>query len=218
MAALAPWLHKPRDMQLSPLASSSEPSDGLRTSRDAFSRAKLALTRRASAALLAGAVLAGGTAAHAQVARPDGPIVPLAASPSSSEPGAEDAKSPFAALAWELIPGAGSLYADDVPGAITTWALIVGGTAASVWGFSMMSFPDSDTEPRHSTAAAMPLLLSGLGLAVFGRIHGFVSAYAATERYNAALASRSIFSASSLSFAPCLTSGGSPGFVLGGRF
>jgi hypothetical protein len=171
----------------------------------------------ASAALVAGAVLAAGTPAQAQV-HSDRPLDALAAPAAATETDAET-KSSFLALAWELIPGAGSLYADDVPGAITTWALIVGGTGACIWGLSMMTFPDADTsEPRHSSALAMPLLLGGLGLAVYGRIHGFVNAYAATERYNAALAQRSVLSASSLSFTPYVTPSGGPGFLLGGRF
>jgi hypothetical protein len=128
-------------------------------------------------------------------------------------------KSPLAAVAFEIIPGAGSLYADDVPGAVTTWALVAGGLAMSIYGFSQISFPDTDTsETRHSSPLAMPLLLSGLGLAVYGRFHGFVSAYHATERYNAALRSRRGVSLSSLSLTPVLSTDNRGLLLLGGRF
>jgi hypothetical protein len=176
----------------------------------------MSFRRLVSAALVAGAVLAAGTAARAQVAPADRRSGPVAASPSSSGPQAAEEKSAFVALAWELIPGAGSLYAEDVPGAVATWALIVGGTGAAIWGISMLSFPDADPQPHHESALAMPLLLGGLGLAVYGRIHGFVSAYAAAERYNAALAPPAV--SSSLSFAPYVTANGGPGLLLGGRF
>jgi hypothetical protein len=80
----------------------------------------------------------------------------------------------------------------------------------------MLSFPDADAQPHHESALAMPLLLGGLGLAVYGRVYGFVSAYAAADGYNAALAPRA--ASSSLSFAPYLTASGGPGLLLGGRF
>ena len=98
-------------------------------------------------------------------------------------------KNAWAALAIEILPGGGSLYADDAGGALATWGLIAGGTALMVAGVSLIGGGEgSDYRPDHPAAA--PLVLGGLALAVFGRGYGFVNAYRATVRYNTDLRER----------------------------
>ncbi len=132
-------------------------------------------------------------------------------------------KSLVAALAWELIPGAGSLYADDAQGAILTWALIVGGAGAMIWAISQ--FPPVDSgDPadnnRHPSPLVLPMLFGGMAVTTFGRVWGFVNAYGATERYNAVLLKRlGLGSNVAWSAFPFVTAAGpNAGLAVGGRF
>lgn len=102
----------------------------------------------------------------------------------------EQSKNPLGALAWEIIPGAGSLYADDARGAALTWAMMLVGTAAAVWGASHLDLGLADSSdpnyPRYESVAG-PTLLSGLALMCAGRIYGFANAVGASNSYNAVL-------------------------------
>ena len=126
--------------------------------------------------------------------QPLAPLAPTAPGPSSPDLVRlmmlqEQQRSPWAALFIEMVPGCGSLYADDPHGALVTWGLILGGAVAIAFGVSKRGVDDG-SQSRTDGTAAMPLLLRGLAVAAFGRGYGFVNAYRATERHNAALRER----------------------------
>ncbi|HET6280067.1 MAG TPA: hypothetical protein VFH73_03845 [Polyangia bacterium] len=133
-----------------------------------------------------------------------------------------ESKSTGGAVALELIPGAGSIYAGDTRGAFLTWGLCVGGISAMVLGVSQLPPDDSVTTAnrnRQPSPLAVPLFLGGLAMAAGGRIWGFVNAYRAAERYNAGLAARlGLGSMTSLSVAPFISARADAGLALGGHF
>ena len=127
----------------------------------------------------------------------------------------DDAKSATAAVALELLfPGLGSLYADDPRGALVTWACLAGGFAALLVGASQLhlSGPDGPDPPAMATRTsplALPLIIGGTAVALFGRLHGLQGATDATAQYNARRAS--------LALSPFATPDAA-GLTLGARF
>jgi hypothetical protein len=181
------------------------------------------------AALVAAALVAAAATARAEPA--PAPVEPLApappalrlAPPSFDARAAryeEERRSLPGALAWELIPGAGSLYADDTRGAIITWALIGGGLAASLWGLSQLPPSDPQMQQHGGNPIAFPAVLGGVVLACVGRVYGFVNAFRAADRYNAALGARlgvGVSDGVPFDLTPTLGPGGG-GLALSGRF
>jgi hypothetical protein len=128
----------------------------------------------------------------------------------------DGAKSAAGAVALELLfPGLGSVYAEDQRGALITWGLVAGGFAAVIVGVSQVHIygPDGPAPPpmpEKTSPFALPLIIGGAAVAIYGRIHGLQSAASAAARYNTALRA-------SLSLTPFVTSDAG-GITLGGRF
>src|SRR5262245_6874204 len=128
----------------------------------------------------------------------------------------DDSKSTLGAFALELaFPGLGSIYAEDGSGALITLGLVAAGPAAIIVGISLFPIYDGDgpglgAMPQKTNPAAVPLVIGGLAVGVYGRIYGLRNAVNAADRYNTALRT-------SLGLAPFVTSDAS-GITLGGRF
>ena len=128
----------------------------------------------------------------------------------------DDSKSTAGAVALEILfPGLGSIYADDQRGALITWGLIAGGFAAVLVGVSQVHIygPDGPAPPpmpEKTNPAALPLIIGGAAVAIYGRVYGLQSAASAADRYNTALRT-------SLGLAPFVTSDAG-GITVGGRF
>jgi hypothetical protein len=175
---------------------------------------------RIALVFLVGASALFASAARGQTAEEPTAVIPLPPSAPALSIEAER-KSPAAALAWELIPGAGSLYADDVGGAVLTWALIAGGGAAMIWGLGQVTFPDAAVSSDHKQGSPLagPMLLGGMAAVVVGRVWGFVNAYRAAERYNTALGAQlGMGTDVSLTVAPFISANAEGGVALSGRF
>jgi hypothetical protein len=100
----------------------------------------------------------------------------------------DDPKSATAAVALELLfPGLGSLYADDPGGALVTWACLAGGLTAALMGASQLHLagpdgPDPSAMPARTSPLALPLIIGGTAVALFGRLHGLQAAADATDQ------------------------------------
>jgi hypothetical protein len=160
----------------------------------------VAAPRLVSLAVIAGLVLAAASAG-AEATAPAGssptasgvePLAPPRPAPADLPPALAfqaEQKSPLAALAIELFPGAGSLYADDAAGALLTWGLMIGGAAAALWGVSMMGGEGANGY-QPDGPAAMPLVVGGIAVTAIGRGYGFVNAFRAAGRHNDGLRAR----------------------------
>jgi hypothetical protein len=123
------------------------------------------------------------------VARAQAPAPAAAFDPRRALVFESQQKSAWAALAIELFPGGGSLYADDTRGALATWGLIAGGAALMAIGATQLGGGEGPSYRPEGPAAA-PLVITGLLVVVAGRGYGFANAYQATLRYNADLRAR----------------------------
>jgi hypothetical protein len=128
----------------------------------------------------------------------------------------DDAKNSAAAVVLEIVmPGLGSVYAEDHWGAAITWGLLAAGATAVLVGASMVP-PDDAGGPglgsmqQKTNPLALPLVIGGLAVAVYGRVYGVQNAIRASDRYNTALRT-------SLGLTPFVTSDAG-GLTLGGRF
>jgi len=105
----------------------------------------------------------------------------------------DQSKSAVGAVALEILfPGLGSVYADDLRGALITWGLCAGGLAALAIGFSQLHFygpdgPQPPPMPEKTSPLALPLLIGGAAIAIYGRIYGLQNAADAAARHNASL-------------------------------
>lgn len=128
----------------------------------------------------------------------------------------EGSKSTAGAVALEILfPGLGSIYAEDQRGALITWGLVAGGFAAVLVGVSQVHIygPDGPAPPpmpEKTSPFALPLIIGGAAVAIYGRVYGLQSAADAAARYNTALRT-------SLGLTPFVTSDAG-GITLGGRF
>ncbi len=128
----------------------------------------------------------------------------------------DGSKSTAGAVALELLfPGLGSIYAEDQRGALITWGLVAGGLAAVLVGVSQVHIygPDRPAPPpmtEKTSPLALPLIIGGTAVAIYGRVYGLQSAASAADRYNTALRT-------SLGLTPFVTSDAG-GFTVGGRF
>jgi len=128
----------------------------------------------------------------------------------------DQSKSAVGAVVLEIfLPGAGSVYANDTRGALITWGLCATGLAAALIGLSQIHIygpdgPEPPPMPEKTSPLALPLLLGGMAVGIYGRIYGLQNAANATDRHNAALRT-------SLGLAPFVTSDAG-GLTLGGRF
>ena len=166
------------------------------------------MKRRAASALLLFALLARAAGARAAEAAP---------APDLRAGTYEDqSKSAAGAVVLEiLLPGAGSVYADDPRGALITWGLCAGGLAAALIGLSQIHIygpdgPPPPPMPQKTSPLAFPLLIGGAALGIYGRIYGLQNAADAAGRHNTALRT-------SLGLAPFVTSDAG-GLTVGGRF
>jgi hypothetical protein len=127
-----------------------------------------------------------------------------------------ESKSTAGAVALELLfPGLGSVYAEDQRGALITWGLIAGGTAALIVGLSQVHIygpdgPEPPPMPEKTSPVALPLIIGGAAVAIYGRVYGLRSAAGAADRYNTALRT-------TLGLTPFATSDAG-GVTIGGRF
>ena len=128
----------------------------------------------------------------------------------------DQSKSAVGAVVLEIfLPGMGSVYANDMRGALITWGLCAGGLAAALIGLSQIHIygpdgPPPPPMPEKTSPLAFPLLLGGMAAGIYGRIYGLQNAADASGRHNAALRS-------SLGLVPVVTSD-TTGLTLGGRF
>jgi len=128
----------------------------------------------------------------------------------------DNSKSAVGAVGLEILfPGLGSVYAEDARGALITLGLVAGGLAAVIVGFSQLPalFPhgvEPPPMPPKASPVALPLMIGGAALAIYGRIFGLQNAANAADRYNTVLRT-------SLGLAPLVTSDAG-GIMLGGRF
>lgn len=128
----------------------------------------------------------------------------------------DGSKSTAGAVALELLfPGMGSVYADDQRGALITWGLVAGGFAAAIVGLSQFHFygpdgPEPPPMPEKTSPVALPLIIGGVALGIYGRVYGLQNAASAADRYNTALRT-------SLGLTPFVTSDAG-GITLDGRF
>jgi hypothetical protein len=128
----------------------------------------------------------------------------------------DGSKSPAGAVALELLfPGLGSVYAEDSRGALITWGLVGGGFAAVLVGMSQVHFygpdgPEPPPMPEKTSPVALPLIIGGAAVAIYGRVYGLQNAASAAGRYNTELRS-------SLGLTPFVTSDAG-GITVGGRF
>jgi hypothetical protein len=155
-------------------------------------------------------------ASTARAAEPTHAAVPGAAPAVRDLIYADDSKSTAGAVVIEILfPGLGSVYAEDQRGAVITWALIAAGAAAMIVGISQVHFygpdgPEPPPMPEKTSPIALPLIIGGAAVAVYGRIYGLQNAASAADRYNTALRT-------SLGLAPFVTSDAG-GVTFGGRF
>jgi len=128
----------------------------------------------------------------------------------------DGSKSAVGAVALELLfPGLGSVYAEDQRGALITWGLVAGGFAAALVGVSQVHIygpdgPEPPPTPEKTSPFALPLIIGGAAVAIYGRVYGLQNAAAAAARYNTSLRT-------SLGLAPFVTSD-TGGITVGGRF
>ena len=96
-------------------------------------------------------------------------------------------RNPLVSLVIEwFVPGVGSIYADHISGAITTWGLMVGGVVAIVWAVDNAHVQQQSGSTHIDTT---PLVI-GICAVLAGRIYGLADAYSSTGDYNRALARR----------------------------
>lgn len=161
------------------------------------------------------AVLLFALMLRASTARADEPT-PEPAPAASELIYADDSKSTAGAVVLELLlPGLGSVYAEDNRGALMTWALLAAGAAAVIVGVSQLHFygpdgPEPPPMPEKTSPVALPLIIGGVAVAVYGRIYGLQNAANAADRYNTTLRT-------SLGLAPLITSD-TTGVTLTARF
>ena len=128
----------------------------------------------------------------------------------------DEAKTAVGAVALELLfPGLGSVYAEDQRGALITWGLVAGGFAAALVGLSQVHIygpdgPEPPPTPEKTSPFALPLIIGGAAVAIYGRVYGLQNAAGAAARYNTTLRT-------SLGLAPFVTSE-TGGINVGGRF
>ena len=155
-------------------------------------------------------------AAAAQAAKPAADAASVPALALNALIYEEGSKSTAGAVVLELLfPGVGSIYAEDQRGALITWGLVAGGLAAVLVGVSQVHIygPDGPAPPpmpEKTSPFALPLIIGGAAVAIYGRFYGLQSAASAADRYNAALRT-------SLGLTPFVTSDAG-GITVGGRF
>lgn len=129
-------------------------------------------------------------------------LVPARARAADPSPAAEDAqpdlpravaldlyqresKSRAVAIGMSIVlPGAGSVYAHDLPGAAVTWTLLGAGVGLIAWTSL------NPTRQGDISGPSVPMLLGGLVLITAAELHSIVNAYLATIAYNDRLAGR----------------------------
>jgi len=164
--------------------------------------------------ILALAVALAARASRARAAEPG------AAPDLSAAAYQQRAKSGVGAVALEIaLPGAGSLYARDPHGALLTWGLTAAGLAAFFVGLSQLPLvgPDGPPPPpmaQKTSAFALPLIIGGAAVGIYGRLYGLQNAAAAVDRYNARY---NAALRASLRLAP-FVSADAGGVAVGGRF
>jgi TM2 domain-containing membrane protein YozV len=102
-----------------------------------------------------------------------------------------------------LLPGAGSIYADHVAGAVLTWGGMIGGIALIVVGVNQ-DVRSIDGQSMTS-GRGDGLIVAGIAAYLGFWIYGFVDAYQSANEYNVNLAKRLRLPMMDLSVAPLRT-------------
>jgi hypothetical protein len=125
-----------------------------------------------------------------------------------------ESKSAAAAFILELfLPGAGSVYASDISGAVTTWMLFGAGVVAMAWGAEHAARNDAGQSAGSFEEQA---LTAGVLIFLGGRLYGLVNSISATSRYNDGLRAR-LGMGESVAMTPFIAPN-SGGLAIAGRF